>query len=85
MSDAPPFFFEDKNIGQNADPVQVERKQNTDGTFYFRAFTRVTHIFGAPIQGGWLEGFGTTEAQARERLEEEEKKFNDTLWCDDAF
>jgi hypothetical protein len=47
---------------------------------YWRATTRVTHVFGSPIEGGELEGFGTTEAQARERLDAELRSFNDSLW-----
>lgn len=70
----------DKNIGQEAGRIVVEQKRNTDGTTYWKASTRITHIFGSPIEGGHLEGFGTTEQEARDRLEEEEKKFNDSLW-----
>lgn len=71
----------DHNIGQVDDGIRIERKRNVDGTFYYRAFTRVTHIFGSEIEGGNLEGFGVTEEQARERLGKELRNFNDSLWA----
>jgi len=73
----------DKNVGQVDDGVIVEKKRNTDGTFYFRASTTITSILGSDPElthGPTLEGFGTTEEQARERLEKELKDFNDSLW-----
>jgi hypothetical protein len=72
--------FSDFNIGQVDDGVRIEQRRNTDGSMYWRATTRVTHVFGSPIEGGELEGFGTTEAQARERLDAELRSFNDSLW-----
>lgn len=73
----------DQNIGQCDDGVRVEQRRNTDGSTYWRASTKITHIFGGEIndgQGMELEGFGMTEAQARERLEQELKRFNESLW-----
>lgn len=73
-----------KNIGQVDDGVRIEQKRNADGTLYFRASTTITSILGsdpALTQGPTLEGFGTTEEQARERLEKELRDFNDSLWA----
>lgn len=72
-----------KNIGQVDDGVRMEQKRNTDGTLYFRASTVVRCIFGSDLGEGapTLEGFGTTEEQARERLEKELSEFNDSLWA----
>jgi len=81
MSDTPrTFVFVCTNIGQCDDGVKVEQERNTDGTYYFRASSRITHVFGSEIQGGECEGFGTTEQQARERLADDLRKFNDSLW-----
>jgi len=73
----------DKNIGQTDDGIRVEQKRNTDGSTYFRAWTKIMTIFGSEINGGEgyvIEGFGVTEEQARERLDIELRKFNDSLW-----
>lgn len=71
-----------QNIGQVDDGVKVVRCRNTDGTFYFKATTVITHVLGSDLGPGapTLEGFGPTEAVARARLTEELKKFNDSLW-----
>lgn len=70
------------NIGQVDDGVTIERKRNTDGSFYFRASTVITNIFGSDLRDGapTIEGFGVSEEQARERLSVELRKFNDSLW-----
>lgn len=73
------------NIGQVDDGVRVERKRNTDGTHYWCAETTITHIFGYPCEAEPLRGYGTTEQQARERLDAELKKFNDSLWDEPDF
>ena len=65
-----------KNIGQNDSGQRVEKLP--DGRY--RAFTRITHVFGDPIGGGDLEGFGATEDEATAALEQEINKFNDSLW-----
>lgn len=80
---APVSAFICRNIGQVDDGVRIEHKRNTDGSYYYRASTTITSILGsdpAHTQGPTLEGFGTTEAQARERLADELRKFNDSLW-----
>jgi len=64
------------NIGQNDDGVRVE--QLPDGTF--KAWTKITHIFGSEVDAAPLEGFGGTEAGARAALEKELRDFNDSLW-----
>lgn len=73
----------DKNIGQVNDGMTVEQKRNTDGTLYYRASTTIRNIFGSDLGEGapTLEGFGTTEELARERLEKELRDFNDSLWA----
>lgn len=73
----------DKNIGQVDDGVRIEQKRNTDGSLYFRASTTIRNIFGSDLGKGapTLEGFGTTEEQARERLDGELRSFNDSLWA----
>ncbi len=65
------------NIGQNDDGVHVE--QLKDGTF--RAWTRITHIFGSQVDAAPIEGFGGTEADARAALTKELRDFNDSLWA----
>jgi len=77
-------FFIDKNIGQVDDGVRIEHKRNTDGTMYYLASTVIRHILGSDLGEGapTIEGFGETEEQARERLEVELRKFNDSLWAD---
>lgn len=69
------------NIGQSVGGVTIEHLRNTDGTMYYKASTRVTHIFGSPIEAGECEGIGTTPEQARERLDKELRDFNDSLWA----
>jgi hypothetical protein len=78
--DTPASAFICTNIGQVDDDVRVEQRRNTDGSLYWCASAKVTHIFGSPVEAEPLEGFGTTEAQARERLKAELKDFNDSLW-----
>lgn len=50
------------------------------GQTYYHASTRITHLFGSPIEMDPLVGIGTTEAQARERLAKELRDFNDSIW-----
>jgi len=69
------------NIGQNDDGVRVEQRRNTDGTLYYRAWTRITHIFGSAVGAAPLEGFGLTEQQACTRLDKALRDFNDSLWA----
>ena len=68
------------NIGQVDDGVRVEQKRNVDGSSYWCAETTITHIFGFPVDAEPLRGYGNTEQQARERLDAELKRFNDSLW-----
>jgi hypothetical protein len=71
-----------QNIGQVNDGVRVEQKRNTDGTTYFRAWTVIRYIFGSEVGGEpTCEGFGTTEEQARDRLDKSLRDFNDSLWA----
>lgn len=75
-------FIACKNIGQVTDGVTIEYKRNTDGMYYYKATTVVRNIFGSDMGEGApvLEAYGVTQEQARERLAEEERKFNDSLW-----
>ena len=73
----------DKNIGQVSAGIQYEEKKDMHGKKCYRAFTVITSIFGCDpdcFSGPTLEGFGVTKEQARERLAEEERKFNDSLF-----
>lgn len=73
-----------QNIGQVDDGVRIEQKRDIHGAICFRASTTITSILGsdpAHTQGPTLEGFGTTEEQARERLAKELRDFNDSLWA----
>ena len=73
-----------KNIGQGDDGVRIEQKRDIHGATCFRASTTITSILGsdpAHTVGPTLEGYGTTEEQARERLEKELRDFNDSLWA----
>lgn len=74
----------DVNIGQVDNGVTVEEINSEHGQHYWKATTQITGIFGADLseQGGGpiLEGIGTTEVQARERLKVKLKEFNDSLW-----
>lgn len=72
-----------KNVGQVDDGVRIEQKRNTDGTLYFRAWTVIRYIFGSEMGEGapMIEAFGTTEQQARERLDQELRSFNDSLFA----
>lgn len=72
-----------KNIGQVDDGVRIEQKRDIHGAICFRASTTITSILGsdpALTHGPTLEGFGTTEEQARERLDKKLRDFNDSLW-----
>lgn len=71
-----------KNIGQVDDGVRIEPKRDLHGAPCFRASTTIRHIFGSDLGEGapTLEAFGTTEEQARKRLEKELRDFNDSLW-----
>lgn len=72
-----------KNIGQSDDGIRIEQKRDIHGNPCFVASTTITSIFGsdpALTQGPTLVGIGTTEEQARERLEKELRDFNDSLW-----
>lgn len=79
-ADIVPSLFVCDNIGQDDDGIRVEQRRNTDGTLYWCATTKVTHIFGMPVESDPLEGFGATEQQARERLAAELRRFNNSLW-----
>lgn len=75
------FFCQ--NIGQVDDGVRIEQKRDINGAICFRASTTITSILGSDpkcTQGPTLEAFGTTEEQARERLDKELRDFNDSLW-----
>lgn len=76
-------YFLCNNIGQIDDGVKIEQKTDIHGKPCFRAFTTITSILGSDpelTQGPTLEGFGTTEEEARERLAKELREFNDSLW-----
>lgn len=70
------------NIGQVDNGTRVIEKRNTDGTLYFEASTRITHIFGSECEAAPLYGYGPTKEIAIERLEVALKKFNDSLWAE---
>lgn len=75
--------FISTNIGQVDNGVDVEVRRNTDGSSYYRASTKITHIFGSEINNGegyLIEAFGTTKEQACQRLDKELRDFNDSLW-----
>ncbi len=69
------------NIGQNDDGVEVIEFTDALGKKAFKASTRITHLFGSPINMDPIEAFGLTEQEARERLAKELRSFNDSLWA----
>ncbi len=70
-----------KNIGQVDDGVRIAKIKDVYGNEAFSASTRIRHVFGSPINMDPIVAHGTTEEQARERLEKELRDFNDSLWA----
>lgn len=73
-------IHEDSEIGMTMGETTVREIHNCHGQHYWIARAPIGTLFGQEVEGE-LKGIGATKEQALERLKEERKKLNDSLWA----
>ena len=73
----------DTNIGQTHGGVNVREVTSVNGQVYWKASCEIDSIFGVELEEGSgpvMTGIGATKEQALERMREECRKFNESLF-----
>lgn len=73
-------YFADDHVGVTYKGVKLEEKTQPDGvTKYWVATQAIGSLFGSEVEGE-CEGIGETKEQALERLNEDKRKLQESMW-----
>jgi hypothetical protein len=70
----------DRQVGFNADGIEIKEKTDLKGEKCFVASITPTHLFGMEVDAAPIEGIGRTKEEAIERMNVEQKKFYEAMW-----
>lgn len=68
------------SIGSTFEDVKLEERTNVDGSKYWYAEQAIGTLFGSEVEGA-CTGIGRTKEQALERLAEDKRRLNGSLWA----